>query len=418
MKTQPNILVIGTADTKADELLYLKTEIESAGAVCTMMDVGVLGDPPFTPEVTKHDVAAAGNTTNQAIIDLGNEHEAMIEQAKGASIVAAQLAEAGKIDGMLSIGGSMATDLALDVASALPLGFPKFIVSTVAFSAIIPPERIPADLMMILWAGGLYGLNPVCEAVLRQAAGAVVGASKSAQPLQQDKPLIGMSSLGSSTLKYMKLIKPELEKRGFDLAVFHTTGMGGRALESLASKNQFAAVMDFSLIEVCDAVFSSPMSSGSNRLEAAGASAVPQIIAPGGVTLVDLCTWAQVPDTFKDREIYTHNRLIACAKISPAERVQVAKVIAKKLNTAKGPTAFIMPLAGIDEWDKEGGPFEDQQGLIDFAQEIKQSLNENIELHELEAHINDQEFADLALEILDQWTASGKVLTEPATSKK
>ena len=414
MKAQPSILVIGTADTKADELLFLKAEMEAAGALCTMMDVGVLGDPPFTPEVSKHDVAAAAKTSNQAIIDLGNEHEAMMEQAKGASAIAAQLAEAGKIDGMLAIGGSMATDLALDVAATLPLGFPKFIVSTIAFSAIIPPERIPADLMMILWAGGLYGLNPVCEAVLRQAAGAVTGACNSAQPLEQEKPLIGMSSLGSSTLKYMKLLKPELQQRGFDLAVFHTTGMGGRALESLATKNQFAVVMDFSLIEVCDAVFGSPMSSGSNRLEAAGTIGTPQIIAPGGVTLVDLCTWAQIPDAFKDREIYTHNRLIACAKITPAERVRVAKVIAEKLNSAKGPTAFIMPLAGIDEWDKEGGPFEDQQGLKDFAQEIKRSLNRNIQLHELEVHINDQEFADIALQILDQWIASGKVIKEPA----
>ena len=218
-----------------------------------------------------------------------------------------------------------------------------------------------------------------------------------------------MTSLGSSTLKYMKYLKPEIEQRGFELAVFHTTGMGGRAFESLAEKKQFAAVMDFSLIEVCDEIFDSAFSSGKNRLEAAGKAGIPQIVAPGGVTLVDLCAWADVPERFKDREIYTHNRLVACAKITPAERVQVAKVIAEKLNKAKGPTAFIMPLTGIDEWDKDGGPFEDQQGLRDFAREITQSLHENVDLHELDAHINDQQFADTALQILDQWIASGKV---------
>ena len=333
----------------------------------------------------------------------------MVVQARGATIIAEQWVKEHKVDGVLAIGGTMATDLALDVVNSLPLGIPKFIVSTVAFSAILPPERICADVMMILWSGGLYGLNSICASILSQAAHAVVGASQHSKALVESKPLIGMTSLGSSTLKYMKYLKPEIEQRGFELAVFHTTGMGGRAFESLAEKKQFAAVMDFSLIEVCDEIFDSAFSSGKNRLEAAGKAGIPQIVAPGGVTLVDLCAWADVPERFKDREIYTHNRLVACAKITPAERVQVAKVIAEKLNKAKGPTAFIMPLTGIDEWDKDGGPFEDQQGLRDFAREITQSLHENVDLHELDAHINDQQFADTALQILDQWIASGKV---------
>ena len=306
----------------------------------------------------------------------------------------------------------MATDLALDVAEALPLGVPKVIVSTIAFSPIIPPNRIPPDATMLLWAGGLYGLNSVCRAVLSQAAGAAVGAVQARELPTSDKPLVGMTSLGSSTLKYMVYLKPEIEARGFELAVFHTTGMGGRALESLSGKGQLAAVMDFSLIEVADEVFGSPISAGADRLEAAGQAGVPQIVAPGGVTLVDLLTWKKVPEQFADREIHIHNRLIACAALNPEERVHAAETIAAKLMKATGPTAFIMPKKGIDEWDKDGGPFQDDEGLAAFASTIREKVGPPVDLIELDAHINDQEFADTVLEVFDAWIADGTISME------
>jgi uncharacterized protein (UPF0261 family) len=414
MGNEARILVIGTADTKADELLYLKSCIEKSGGIALVMDVGVLGDPPFTPEYSKHDVAAAIGIGNEDVIALGDEHKAMMKQAEAATRLATDLEREGKIDGMLAIGGSMATDLALDVAEALPLGTPKVIVSTIAFSPIIPPERIPPDVIMLLWAGGLYGLNSICRAVLSQAAGAAVGAAQSVERPASDKPLVGMTSLGSSSLKYMLRLKPEIEARGFELAVFHTTGMGGRALESLSKKGMLAAVMDFSLIEVADEVFGSPVSAGRDRLEAAGQAGIPQIVAPGGVTLVDLLAWKDVPEQFADREFHIHNRLIACAKLNADERVQAAETIAAKLMKAKGPTAFVMPNGGIDEWDKEGGPFRDVAGLDAFADTIRDSVGPPVDLIELDAHINDEEFANAVLGIFDDWVNAGKINSEAA----
>jgi uncharacterized protein (UPF0261 family) len=409
MPATPVILLIGTADTKADELLYLGSVIEDAGATAAIMDVGVLGDPPFDPAYSKHDVADAIGMTNDEIIELGDENKAMVMHAKGAARLTRQLLDDGKIDGMLAIGGSMATDLALDVAEVLPLGFPKTIVSTIAFSAILPPERISPDVMMILWAGGLYGLNSVCKSVLSQAAGAIVGACNAVDNPTEPKPLIGMTSLGKSSLKYMVHLKPEIERRGFELAVFHTTGMGGRAMEALAAQKKLAAVLDFSLIEVSNHEHGSVVSAGANRLESAGAASVPQIVAPGGVTLIDLRTWAEVPPRFNDREMHTHNRLIACAKLNPAERAESARCIARKLMSAKGPTTFIMPLQGIDEWDKEGGPFHDPQGLQAFTEEIRKNVKSPVELIELDAHINDEAFADCVLNVLDRWIEDGVV---------
>jgi uncharacterized protein (UPF0261 family) len=409
MSDSAKILVIGTADTKADELLYLKSRIEKVGGEGLIMDVGVLGDPPFAPEFSKHDVAQAIGTTNAEVIALGDEHKAMMKQAEAATALAVELVAAGKVDGMLAIGGSMATDLALDVADALPLGTPKVIVSTIAFSPIIPAERIPPDVTMLLWAGGLYGLNTVCRSVLSQAAGAAVGAVQARELPVQDKPLVGMTSLGSSTLKYMVRLKPEIEARGFELVVCHTTGMGGRALESLARKGLLAAVMDFSLIEVADEVFGSPVSAGSDRLEAAGKAGIPQIVAPGGVTLVDLLTSKPVPDQFSDREFHVHNRLIACAALNAEERRQVAESIAAKLMKARGPTTFIMPLQGIDEWDREGGPFHDEAGLAAFAETMRENLTPPVDLIEVDAHINDEKFASTVLGVFDAWLADGTI---------
>jgi uncharacterized protein (UPF0261 family) len=162
----PHILVIGTGDTKSEELLFMAEVIGKAGGVPVLVDVSVLGDPPYVPGHSKHDIAAAADTTMEAITSSGDENTAMALMARGAAALVRRLSDAGEVDGMIALGGSLGTDLALDVAAVLPLGVPKFIVSTIAYSHLLPPERIAPDLMMILWAGGLYGLNPICRAVL------------------------------------------------------------------------------------------------------------------------------------------------------------------------------------------------------------------------------------------------------------
>ena len=399
------ILVVGTADTKSAELEYLSACITAQGGRAVVMDVGVLGEPALPVDHSKHDVAAAAGTSNQAIIDLGDENRAMAKTAEGATRLANRLADSGAIHGIVILGGTMGTDLALDVCAALPMGFPKIVVSTVAFSPLLPPERIAADVIMILWAGGLYGLNSVCKSSLSQAAGAALGAAQAVEAPQRVRPVVAMTSLGSSSLKYMKRLKPELEARGYEAAIFHTTGMGGRAMESLAAKGSFACVMDFSLVEVSNHVHGSVVSAGADRLEAAGRAGIPQIVAPGGVSLIDMRAWAP-PDDLGGREVHAHNRLIACALMTPEEKRRAADEIARKLNGATGPTAFIMPLGGIDEWDRPGGPFHDPDGLAAFAEAIRSGLDGTVQLVELDAHINDAAFAETALEIFDGWVGS------------
>ena len=156
------ILVVGTYDTKNDEMDYMVSRIKALGGGAVAMDISVLGDPVAPPVESTHEVAEAGGCSIQAAIDSGDENTAMQIMANGARVLARNLYDAGQIHGVVILGGTMGTDAALDICQALPLGVPKYVVSTVSFSPLIEPQRLSADIQMILWAGGLYGLNSVC----------------------------------------------------------------------------------------------------------------------------------------------------------------------------------------------------------------------------------------------------------------
>jgi uncharacterized protein (UPF0261 family) len=405
----PRVLVVGTVDTKSDEIAFLCEQVRAAGGQALVMDVGVLGSGRITPDVGNTEVAAAAGCTLQQVIDSGDENSAMQRMATGASALAARMHAQGCIDGLLVLGGTMGTDLALDVASALPLGVPKVVLSTVSFSPLLPPERLPPDLMMVLWAGGLYGLNSLCRSALAQAAGAAVGGCRVAHAPRFERPVIGMTSLGSSALKYMVHLKPALEQRGYELAVFHTTGMGGRAFEALASQGRFSCVMDFSLQELVNHLGGSIVSAGANRLLGAGRAGVPQIVAPGATDMVDYPAWGEMPARFAGRPAHAHNRLIASVTIDPPMRRAVAREVMQRLRVATGPTALLLPLAGIEEWDRPGQPLNDPEGLGAFMDEMQALPCGPVEVRPLDTHINDAAFAQSALEVLDAWVRSGHV---------
>ena len=409
MNDRPRILLIGTGDTKADELLFMRERIAEAGGTAIMMDVSVLGDPPYAPEHDKHAVAAAAGTTIAAITASGDENSSMSLMARGAAQLGRKLAEAGEIDAMIAIGGTMGTDLALDVALALPLGMPKFIVSTIAFSHLLPPERIAADLMMILWAGGLYGLNGTCRSVLTQACGAVVGAAKAAARPASERPVIAMTSLGKSCLTYMVDLKPALEQRGYEVVVFHTTGMGGRAMEAMAAQRRFAAVLDLSLQEVANLLTGSVVNSGADRLQNAGRAGIAQIIAPGAIDMVDFPSWQPLAPHLHDRPVHAHNRLLASATSRPEDRRRIARAIAERLAGAEAPVAFVLPTGGIQQWDQEGEALHDPEGLAAFLDEMRAAITANVEFHEIAGHINSAAFVATVLGIFDDWVARGIV---------
>ncbi|MCR9125889.1 MAG: Tm-1-like ATP-binding domain-containing protein [Rhodobacteraceae bacterium] len=411
--TAKTILMIGTFDTKSDELAFLRDRIEALGGRVLAMDVGVLGDPQTACDISRHDVAAAAGHSIDEVIALGGENPAFQVMARGAAALTAQLVGDGRADAMIALGGTMGTDLALDCAQALPLGVPKYIVSTVAFSPLIPPHRLAADTQMILWAGGLYGMNDLCRSSLAQAAGAVHGAALAAQPPVFARPQIGMTSLGSSCLKYMKILKPALEARGYDVSVFHSTGMGGMAFERLAAAGTFACVFDLCMQELVNEVAGSAVSSGKDRLCGAGAAGTPQIVAPGALDLLDFACWQEVPAAHADKPFHQHNRLITSAVFSPDERRANVRAMADRLARARGPVHVLIPAGGVQEWDRPGGDIHDPDGLAAMLDEMHRQVVPHHPNTVTPAHINDPAFCDAALAVFDDWRARGIVPDAP-----
>lgn len=403
------ILVVGTYDTKDDELTYIAQVLRAQGGEVISMDVSVLGDPKVATDISKHQVAEAAGSSIETVIASGNENTAMQVMAKGASTLAAEMHKAGRVDGVIVLGGSMGTDLALDVCAALPLGVPKYVVSTISFSPLIPPGRVAADVRIILWAGGLYGLNSVCKATLSQAAGAVLGAARAVQMPDGKRPMIAMSGFNSKVVTYMVALKPALEARGFEVAVFHGTGMGGRALESLAAQGAFAAVLDLAPQEVANHLFGSPISAGEDRMTNAGRLGIPQIVSIGCLDLVDLVGWQPLPALFQETPAHAHNRLLTTVLQTPGQRREVAREVCRKLATATGPVVFLLPTKGGHCWDLPGGPLCDPEGLSAFCDEMRKACPANVRLVELDAHINDPAFAEAALAIVDGWIAAGLI---------
>lgn len=407
--TDKTILVVGTYDTKNDELEYMVERVRAIGGGTLSMDISVLGDPVKPTDYSKHDVAETGGSSIQAAIDSGDENTAMQIMAKGASTLARQLFDEGKFDGVVILGGTMGTDAALDICQALPLGVPKYVVSTVSFSPLIEPQRLSADIQMILWAGGLYGLNSVCKSSLSQAAGAVLGAARAVEPPSNDKPVVGMTSLGSSCLKYMKLLKPALEERGFEVAIFHATGMGGMAYESIARDGGFACVMDFALPELGNLLAGSVINGGDDRMLNAGAAGIPQIIAPGCIDLIDFAGWQEIPAQYQDRPFHAHNRLIKSSGLNAEERRETAREIAKRIKSSDTPAHVILTNQGIEEWDRPGHEAHDPEAFAEFCDEMRAQMTDPIIFTELDCHINDQAFADAVLAIFDGWVADGTI---------
>ncbi|MBN8629930.1 MAG: Tm-1-like ATP-binding domain-containing protein [Rhodobacterales bacterium] len=405
----PTILVAGTWDTKDAELGYMRDVILGQGGQVLTMDVSVLGDPSRPTDISKYQVAEAAGSSIAAAIAGEDENTAMQIMALGSSRLAAKLHAEGRIQGVIVLGGTMGTDLALDLCSALPLGVPKYVVSTVSFSPMLPPERLPADIQMILWAGGLYGLNSICKASLSQAAGAVLGAARAVEPPRRDRPLIGMTSFGKTVLRYMVSLKPALEARGFEVAVFHATGMGGRAFEALAAEGAFAAVLDFAPQEVGNHLFGSAITAGPDRMTSAGAQGLPQIVSIGCYDLVDLVGWHPLPAHLEGLPGHAHNRILSSVVLDAEGRRKVAQAIMGKLGQAKGEVVFLLPLQGGNEWDREGGPLWDADGLAAFVDEVRAACPQNVRLVELDAHINDPAFAEAALAVVDGWIAQGRL---------
>lgn len=401
------IAIVGTLDTKGEQIKYLKVQIEGRGNQAIVIDAGVLGKVLFEPDINRQQVAEASGLSLEEISAFDDESKAIGKMAAGASEIVRRLWSTGNLDGLLGLGGTMGTSLALTVMRAVPFHLPKLVVSTCAFAPFITPETVSGNLMMIEWPSGLWGLNSMSKVTLDIAVGAISGAAETYdRSAVTGKRTIGITTLGPSVCTYLNLLQRDLEKRGFEVAAFHTQGIGGRMFEQAIGEGLIEVALDLGACELVNQVAGGAYIAGEERFETAGKKGIPQIVAPGCIDILGWPTGKSLPRKLKERPKHEHNSLVTAIKSSKEEKGRTGKLMAEKLNRATGPAAVLIPLQGFSEWDRPGGFSYDPQGREAFRKSLKKNIKSEIKVVELDAHINDAVFSGEVLALFDEMVHS------------
>jgi len=397
--TPKTIALIGTFDTKGEEFSFLRDRIEKAGLRTIMIDVGVLGGPTFKVDISQAEVAAAANEDLNVLRSNRDRGQSVAAMALGATIILRRILEQQSIHGVVSLGGSAGTAIATAAMRALPFGFPKLMVSTVA-SGNTCPYIGTKDICMMPSVVDIAGLNHISRRILVNAAAAICGMVASAPASDHyEKPAIAATMFGVTTL-CVTAARRILEENGYEVLVFHATGVGGKAMEQLIEDGVFRAVLDLTTTEIADELVGGVMSAGPHRLEAAGRQGIPQVVCPGAIDMVNFGPSESVPAQFRSRDLYVHNPSVTLMRTTPEECAEIGRITARKLNRATGPVTVLIPLQGVSAIDKLGGPFYSQMALNAYRSGLKEALDSTVRLIEVDAHINDAAFARLSAELL------------------
>jgi uncharacterized protein (UPF0261 family) len=386
------VVLLGTLDTKGNEYAFLRDRLRSYGVEVVIVDVGVLGEPPFEPEFTRADVTAAAGADLRALADAGDRGAAVAAMARGAEAVVRRLHEEGRLDAILALGGSGGTAVATQAMRALPVGTPKLMVSTMA-SGDTRPYVGAVDVTMMYSVVDLAGINAISERILANAAAAAAGMAKVEIPEREGgKPLVGATMFGVTT-PCVEAARGRLEELGYEVLVFHATGTGGQSMEALARGGYLVGVLDITTTELADDLVGGVLSAGPDRLEAAGRAGLPQVVSLGALDMVNFGPIETVPPKFEGRNLYVHNPTVTLMRTTPDECRELGRRIGRKLSAAAGPVALFVPLRGVSIIATEGGPFHDPEADQALVEGLHETLAEHVELHERDTDVNDREFA-------------------------
>lgn len=391
------ILLIGTFDTKGAEYAYVRDLILDRGLQVLTLNAGVTGEPTLTPDISAAQVAEAGGGDLAQLRQQADRGAALEVMTRGAGKLAVRLHTEGKFDGVLGLGGSGGTAIATAAMRELPVGLPKVMVSTVASGDVQPYVGVK-DITMMYSVVDIAGLNRLSRRILANAAGMVCGAVEEAETRggeearTEDKPLVTATMFGVTT-PCVTMVREKLEAAGYEVLVFHATGSGGQAMESLISAGFISGVADITTTEWCDELVGGVLSAGPHRLEAAAKAGLPQVVSCGALDMVNFWAVETVPPQFKDRTLYKHNANVTLMRTTPQECAELGRIIASKLNAATGPTVLFIPLKGVSAIDKEGQPFYLPEADAALFESLRRNIRPPVELVELDMHINDPEFA-------------------------
>ncbi|MFM8337705.1 MAG: Tm-1-like ATP-binding domain-containing protein, partial [Opitutaceae bacterium] len=393
--------VLGTFDTKGPEHAFVADRIRSRGHTPLLINVGCLGAPAVKPDIASEEVAAHGDEDWRAILARKDRGECVSLMGRGAAALLAELAAAGKIQGVISLGGGGGTAIATAGMRALPVGFPKLMVSTLA-SGQTAHYVGTTDITMMPAIVDVAGINRVSRAVFANAAGAICGmvdARQASPSATADRPLIVASMFGNTT-PCVTEAKRILEEAGYEVLVFAATGNGGRAMESLIGSGLVAGVLDITTTEWADELVGGVLTAGPERLDATARARIPAIVTPGCLDMVNFGEPSTVPAKFAGRNFYQHNAQVTLMRTTPAECAELGRILAEKLNRYPAPVTFLIPRRAISVISAAGKPFHDPAADEALFSAVKAGLRPDIPVVELDVEINDPAFARACAETL------------------
>jgi uncharacterized protein (UPF0261 family) len=388
------ILLIGTFDTKAEEFAYVCKLIEKRGHKTVLLDVSVLHDPSLKPDITAEEIAKAGESSLKKLREKSDRSKAVEVMIAGVRVVVPRLYAEDRFDGVLSLGGGTGTNIATAAMRELPIGVPKFMVSSVASGDVGKYVDIK-DISMMNSVVDIAGLNRLSRGILTNAVGAICGMVEQEEQEKEDKPIIVASMFGVTT-PCVTRVRNRLEEAGYEVVVFHATGKGGRAMEKIIEEDFVVGIADITTTEWGDEVVGGDLSAGSDRLSAAAKKGIPQVISCGALDMVNFRGGIEaVPKKFRGRNLYRHHPNVTLMRTTSEECQKIGEQIAAKLNKAKGPVVLLLPLKGLSMIDKEGEPFYNPEANQALFESLKQHIRPPVEILELNMHINEPKFADI-----------------------
>jgi uncharacterized protein (UPF0261 family) len=397
----PQIALVATLDTKGEEVAYVRDRIHALGGATVVIDSGILGEPAgCEPDVSRADVARAAGSELDAVRAAGSRGAAVEQMQRGVRAVVDRLWEEGRLDGVLCLGGAEGALLGAAAVAGLPVGVPKLIVSPSA-SGRRPfgPFVGEGDTLVMHSVTDILGINPISRAVFDNAAAAVVGMARyGGRPVESlGEHCVGITMLGHTTPAVMRML-PQLEAAGQAPVVFHANGVGGPAMERLIEAGAISGVIDFTLSELANAMHPTGIhATGPSRLTVAGARGLPQLVVPGCVDFFNQGALSELPERYRDRKRYFHNPVATLVRLTAEEEAELGRLVASRLADARGPVEVLCPARGFSLADVEGGDLWDPEADRAFIDALRDALPPSIAFEEVDAHVDDPDFADLTV---------------------
>lgn len=397
-----HIVLIATMDTKGPECLYIKNIIEKLYPLISIdMGTGARGELVYQPDYTREKVVEAAGSSMDEIDSLGEtgqENRIMEIMMEGTIKICHELYTDGKMDGIISLGGTMGTNLGTKVMRSLPFGLPKVMLSTIA-SGDVREYVGTKDIVMLPSIADIAGLNRITETTLTQAAGAIMGIVAVGKVKASDRPVIGITALGGTTNCALEA-KKKLEAKNYEVVIFHANGMGGKAMEEMIDEGLIQGVLDLSTNEIVDHMYQGWSDAGDARLVAAGKKGIPQIIAPGNIDHIIYSSLDKIPVRFKDQYVHVHTPGINVLRTKKNEMIEVAKFMAERIKKATGKTGIIFPTKGLSVLDQVDKEFEDLEANFAWLDTIKGLINNGTEIREVDVHVTEASFGVVAADML------------------